>query len=1734
MTFPILTIPPATNDLFQFNKEIRLDEDCTSKIDSKSAIATKERFENTVKETFVELLKQQPENNQASPRFNTQVNNLKANCEKYNKSVKSAQSLWDWLLRRPSGCISKDTLKGIDMLQKGQLKSISDLNFTFDKTHIDITNNLVRKTVIGIFKEKESISQEKSLVGNEWSPTTEEVFKRLSEFDSAQSTSGSTARIYGALNNLLRPERINKKFRSIAEPLTRKLTIESKIESKLNSLTPELSDSIRKQAKVSKCSISGLTDLDLRFLEVTSEDLSTIKTIANLESISLGGNITDAHFKELGRFTHLTKLGCTSEVPMKGITDEGLKSLGLFSQLSAITLPGLKSLGQISQLSAVTLSGCPNITDDGLASLGQISQLSAVTLSGCPNITDRGLENLWRKLGRQGPKKSGAFLNITNSPQIKILLRTSYGSSDIATELSKLSSPVYQTFRKQMGLSDEQNSKDIQKELEAGLQGAKALDLSGLAVSSEELAAIRKIIGDNTVLESILLSTDISEAHCEELAKFPCLKKFKYTNGPSNAGKTATGLTDKGLVSLGTSTSLESLSLSNCPNITVDGLNRTIDDLIANCNACSSANSVSSLELDNCGDGNLSDLHAKRTNQLNLKNCLKLPTNMRGKLTHLSLDKLPPGQIEKLTDAVEPGLHIQIDDLSNHNAENLKKIQCLRFSKEISELNKIPEEIRTNILIQAEIYNNLEPYQIIQELLDPERGLETLDLSSSTVSIADLAAIREISNLTSISLGSDITEAHFKELAKFPSLDTLNCSGIEPMINITDGTIRLLEESESLRDLTLSNCPNISDQIFQDIKHIKGLESLTLSNCPSITDSGLAFHSSAYEMTGLTSHEPLKSLTLSNCPEITNRGLENLEYADSLESLTLSECPNITEEGLKRLTNSTTLKSIKISNCQQVSDAILSLSPPSDIFEKSLNSLPENLKESLLAQANISQLLSAEEIRTQLKGFTTGLKTLDLSAFSVSLEELAVIRNITNLRSISLGSGTTDAHLAEIAKFNYLTEFKYIGERSSMDEDPPSITNKGLEHLGDSLSLESLSLSNCRGITVDGINRAIDDLVTNCPGCKIREAIKSLELDNCCGDGDLSKLNATQVAQLDLRHFTMLPEHIGGKLEHLILDRVSSDQIDQLNQNKEKRTKEDPENFILIEIRDLSTLSRADGLKIRSLIMTPRSLEKTIYRLDKLPVSIPPESLYFDEHKKLTSKLSKAVRIKLIELLTGNDKDTEIPSLNNDSDIKFASDLASLNAMLSNLNKLLGQSKPKEAAKKPLVEIPAAETTPNFTSLEDIDLGTLQVSPEEITAIARLTNVRSLSLGGNITDAHLREIAKIFNLQKFNYTGKTVGTETYGGSITDKGLEYLSNLGKVQSMKERLQDIEGLESIANSIKLQSVTLSGCPNITDAGLLGLGSISSLDSVEVSDCSRVTLRNLPDIRNASASHVMEQLDQLSESVKLALLSKAGISNEAAPAEVQKKLKGFITGLKALDLSAFAVSPEELAVIRNITNLRSISLGSGTTDAHLAEIAKFNYLTEFKYIGERSTSKTSAGITDEGLGHLGRSESLESLSLSNSPNITVEGLNNMVTSLTNKITEGYDERYEGRIKGVMGSLELDSCCQGGNLSNLDAEKIVRLKLTRCAQLPEKMGGKLKHLILDKLSPDKIDQLKANIEGWSKADERDTDLTNLYIQIDDLTTLSDEDRKKIGTISNIEIEDEVAADKSRRSTWG
>jgi Leucine-rich repeat (LRR) protein len=312
--------------------------------------------------------------------------------------------------------------------------------------------------------------------------------------------------------------------------------------------------------------------------------------------------------------------------------------------------------------------------------------------------------------------------------------------------------------------------------------------------------------------------------------------------------------------------------------------------------------------------------------------------------------------------------------------------------------------------------------------------------------------------------------------------------------------------------------------------------------------------------------------------------------------------------------------------------------------------------------------------------------------------------------------------------------------------------------------------------------------------------------------------------------------------------------------------------------------------------------------------------------------------------------------------------------------------------------------------------------------IPKLTNLEYLALyGGIMNDDCLQCLADLPSLRELSLNS---------GNFTDAGLAHVKKCSSLRILDLNFLPItdEGLSHLSGLTGLEKLTLHST-KITDHGLAYLRSMSSLKELNIDKINNM-VDGKPQITDAGMVH-LAQIGSLEH------LELPGGITDIGMAHIAK-----LKNLKHLE--GGGSTDTALEHISKLQSLEYLSTGSpGYTDAGMSHLAKLTNLKDLRLSGE--------SITNEVLAKLKTLKSLERLQLSKCNKVTISGLSalnalNNLTELNLKL--GIIQDYSGLDISGLTELEDLRLNVDAPLCDNDLACVKKLKNLRLLRIGRKGG--------------------------------------------------------------------------------
>jgi internalin A len=289
----------------------------------------------------------------------------------------------------------------------------------------------------------------------------------------------------------------------------------------------------------------------------------------------------------------------------------------------------------------------------------------------------------------------------------------------------------------------------------------------------------------------------------------------------------------------------------------------------------------------------------------------------------------------------------------------------------------------------------------------------------------------------------------------------------------------------------------------------------------------------------------------------------------------------------------------------------------------------------------------------------------------------------------------------------------------------------------------------------------------------------------------------------------------------------------------------------------------------------------------------------------------------------------------------------------------------------------------------------------DLKQLVAFKHLRILLLHLTVTDAHIKALASLQNLEKLDLCNNT--------KVTDAGLKELAPLKELRILRLANTEVTdaGLKELAAFQKLRALDV-GETAVTGRGFKPLASLKHLHTLRlrsstVPDAGLNELAALPQLRtldlsgNGLSDATLKRVAVLVQLERLDLggnqVTDAGLKELAALKQLRSldlggnwvtdaglKELASLKQLRILKLGDTKTTDAGLKVLTGMPQLQALSLGSGVTDAGLRDLAAATQLQELGLGGTK--------VTDAGLRHLSAFKHLKSLDLQGTA-VTDEGL-------------------------------------------------------------------------------------------------------------------------------------------------
>eukprot|EP00210_Caulerpa_lentillifera_P007576 g7236.t1 len=341
-----------------------------------------------------------------------------------------------------------------------------------------------------------------------------------------------------------------------------------------------------------------------------------------------------------------------------------------------------------------------------------------------------------------------------------------------------------------------------------------------------------------------------------------------------------------------------------------------------------------------------------------------------------------------------------------------------------------------------------------------------------------------------------------------------------------------------------------------------------------------------------------------------------------------------------------------------------------------------------------------------------------------------------------------------------------------------------------------------------------------------------------------------------------------------------------------------------------------------------------------------------------------------------------------------------------------------------------------LTSIEKLELGNTQngnlLTDYGMAILASFEKLKTLSLSQfhwHFAGSGLGPLTKLQSLTNVDFTGNSY--------VNDSSLSVIGLISSIQSLQlnkcHRISNI-GLKHLMKLNKLSSLSLAGCFRVGDPGLEYLAEMPSLCSLILSQCISVTdlglnkVTKLKKLKTLDLFGCREIHGHGFEGFQSIPLSTLNISDCAYLLDEGVQQIGKITSLTKLELcGCFSVTDVGIGTLKQLTNLTGVdvSLCGCLGNPSMYILGQLPKLTTFKLSG-------SDLVTDVGVRHIAKTTGLLTVHLDRCQNVTDRAL-----------------QYLANCKSLT-SLRLARCAKITDVGILHLTALEQLSILNLTQCP------------------------------------------------------------------------------------
>jgi len=462
------------------------------------------------------------------------------------------------------------------------------------------------------------------------------------------------------------------------------------------------------------------------------------------------------------------------------------------------------------------------------------------------------------------------------------------------------------------------------------------------------------------------------------------------------------------------------------------------------------------------GISQLSDVAWRAVEQLKKERGNNIKYNDEGFVTELELADFPGGfligQLEVFPhlEVVSIDSRYYFEDSTMGGIRKLTKLKKFELKNSRYATNATLEMLAEAPMLETVLLEQCGEISSLHEL-SRIRRLKHLTINpQEALTFTPLVECRKLKSVKLIN-SDTIDDSAIKELARVKSLETIDLSST----SITDEGLAELGKLPNLKKLVLRKCNAITGEAFSEFEHPESIIDLDLRESKKLNDDGIKeferfvnlehlrlYKNDDIKGSGFSCIGSFSKLKTLYCPNtaIADNHIKPLDGIETLELIWLPACPEISGRGLECLTKSQGCKKLSVNECRKID------SPDFEILVKF-----KNLEELYLAETRIRN----EDIERlcELKK----LNDLNLSG-NIWLDDRAFekLQNCTVKRLLAKNlPRLTDK------SFQYATKMKNLA--NLLVTANPQLTGDGMKALVGNESLKYMTFESPGHLSLNGL-----------------------------------------------------------------------------------------------------------------------------------------------------------------------------------------------------------------------------------------------------------------------------------------------------------------------------------------------------------------------------------------------------------------------------------------------------------------------------------------------------------------------------------------------------------------------------------------------------------------------------------------------------------------------------------------